>query len=129
MTVVLDTHTWVWWVAAPKRLGRRARSRIAAATRVGVSAVSCLEVATAVARGRITLDRGTLDWLQAALSVERVDLIPLTPQMAVAAAQLGRDFPGDPADRVIAATAILESAVLVTKDRNLHGRAGLPAEW
>jgi PIN domain nuclease of toxin-antitoxin system len=129
VTVVLDTHTWVCWVAAPKRLGRRARSRIAAATRVGVSAVSCLEVATAVARGRITLDRGTLDWLQAALSVERVDLIPLTPQIAVAAAQLGRDFPGDPADRVIAATAILESAVLVTKDRNLHGRAGLPAEW
>jgi len=129
VTVVLDTHAWIWWVAAPNRLSRKAKSRIGASSRIGVSAVSCLEVATAVAKGRISLDRGVLDWLQTALSPKSVELVALTPQIAVAAAQLGRDFPGDPADRVIAATAILESAVLLTKDDKLHGRAGLSAEW
>jgi PIN domain nuclease of toxin-antitoxin system len=129
LTVVLDTHVWIWWVAAPNRLSRKAKSRIAASRRIGISAVSCLEVATAVAKGRIGLDRDVLEWLQTALSPQRVELVALTPQIAVAAAQLGRDFPGDPADRVIAATAILESAVLLTKDQRLHGRAGLLAEW
>jgi len=129
MTVVLDTHTWIWWVAEPKLLGRRASSAIQRADRIAVSAISCLEVATAVNRRRISLDRSTLDWLQAALAVPRVELVPLTPHVATTAAELGKDFPGDPADRIIAATAILESATLLTKDRKLHGRTGLRALW
>ncbi len=129
MIVLLDSHAWLWWVSAPGELGRAAASRLRRAQRVLVSAISCLEVAMAVARGRISLDRGVLEWLEQAVALPRVELVPLTPNVAVAAAQLGRDFPGDPADRVIAATALLEGAVLLTKDRQLRSRPPLLTAW
>ncbi len=129
MTVVLDTHAWLWWTSQPAKLGRRAAAKIRVARRIGVSAVSCLEVAIAAARGKISLDRAPLDWLEQALAMPRVELIPLTPRIAVAASQLGRDFPGDPADRVITATAILESAILLTKDARIRGFSGVATDW
>lgn len=126
--IVLDTHAWLWWVSSPGHIGRKAVQRIESADRIGVAAISCLEVAAAVATGRISLDRSPLDWLRQALALQRVELLPLTPAVAVKATQLG-SFHGDPADRLIAATAILESAALVTKDRRLRAYPPLETVW
>ena len=125
---VLDTHAWLWWLSEPDQLGRAAVKRIQGSDRIGIAAVSCFEVAAAVAKGRVTLDRGTLEWLQKALSAPRVELLPLTPAVAVKATMLGR-FHGDPADRVIVATAILESAVLVTKDQRIRKYEAVSTIW
>jgi PIN domain nuclease of toxin-antitoxin system len=127
--IVLDTHAWLWWVSDPSRLSRAANRKIRTATQIGISAISCLEVATAVTKGRITLDREVLDWLEQALSLPKVELLPLTPLIAVKATQLGNDFPGDPADRVIAATSIVESAALVTKDSRVHASGAVTVIW
>lgn len=127
--IVLDTHAWLWWVSKPSALSRAARQRIGAETRIGVSAISCLEVATAVAKRRITLDRDALSWLEQALSLPKLDLLPLTPAIAVKATQLGHDFPGDPADRIIVATSILESAALITKDSRIRGHPTVTSVW
>jgi PIN domain nuclease of toxin-antitoxin system len=127
--IVLDTHAWLWWVSDPSRLSRAAHRRIRTATQIGISAISCLEVATAVTKGRISLDREVLDWLEQALALPKVELVPLTPLIAVKATQLGNDFPGDPADRVIAATSIVESAPLVTKDSRVHASGALTVIW
>jgi PIN domain nuclease of toxin-antitoxin system len=127
--IILDTHAWLWWVSGDAALGRRAGREIRSAPRIGVSAISCLEVAVADARGRISLDRQALLWLQEALALPRVELIPLTPAVAVKASRLGRDFPGDPADRVIVATAQLESAVLVTRDKKIREYPGVDTIW
>ena len=70
-----------------------------------------------------------LDWLEQALSLPKVELIPLTPLIAVKATQLGNHFPGDPADRVIAATSIVESAPLVTKDSRVHASGAVAVIW
>jgi len=102
--------------------------RIQGSERIGVAAVSCFEIAGAVAKGRITLDRGTLEWLQQALSAPRLEVLPLTPAIAVKATLLGR-FHGDPADRLIVATAILESAVLVTKDQRIRKYEAVSTTW
>jgi PIN domain nuclease of toxin-antitoxin system len=125
---VLDTHAWLWWLSEPDQLGRAAIKRIQGSDRIGIAAVSCFEVAAAVAKGRVTLDRGTLEWLRQALSAPRVELLPLTPAVAVKATMLGR-FHGDPADRVIVATAILESAVLVTKDQRIRKYEAVSTIW
>lgn len=125
---LLDTHTWLWWVSKPSNLSRTARNKIAAESRIGI-AISCLEVATLVAKGRISLDRDPLEWLEDALAMPKVELVPLTPSIAVTATRLGSDFPGDPADRVIAATSILESAPLVTKDSRIHSCAAVNTVW
>ncbi len=127
--IVLDTHAWLWWVSGDTALSRKAEREIRSAPRIGISAVSCLEVAVAEARGRIDLDRPALLWLQEALALPRVELIPLTPAIAVRASRFGRDFPGDPADRVIVATALLESAVLVTRDKKIRDCPGVETVW
>lgn len=126
--IVLDTHAWIWWASEPRRLGRRGRAAIEAADRVGVPAVCCFEVAAAIARGRITVDRAPLEWLQQALSLPRVELIPLTPPIAVKATQLGA-FHGDPADRLIVATAAVHAGTLVSRDRHIRAYAGVTSVW
>jgi PIN domain nuclease of toxin-antitoxin system len=127
--IVLDTHAWLYWVSDPASLGRAAAREIRGADRIGVSAISCLEVAAAAARGRIRLDLGPLEWLEAALALPGVELLALTPRIAVKASQLGRSFPGDPADRVIVATAILESGVLVTRDDRIRSYPAVTTVW
>jgi PIN domain nuclease of toxin-antitoxin system len=127
--IVLDTHAWLWWVSDPSKLGRLARHEIDAAKKVGIPAICSLEVATLAARGRIGLNRQTLEWLQDAMAEPRVELLPLTPAVAVKAADLPAGFPGDSADRLIVATAILESATLVTKDDRIRGFAGVRTVW
>jgi PIN domain nuclease of toxin-antitoxin system len=127
--IVLDTHAWVWWLSAPHRLSARARAAIGQASDLRVPAISCWEVATAVARGRIELDRDVGAWLAQALGAEKVELAPLTPSIAVAAAGLPRDFTGDPGDRLIAATAMALRCPLVTKDAQLRALPSLATIW
>jgi PIN domain nuclease of toxin-antitoxin system len=67
--------------------------------------------------------------LEQALALPKVELLPLTPAVAIKATQLGNDFRGDPADRIIAATSILESAVLITKDSRIREYAAVNTIW
>ena len=127
--IVVDTHTWIWWVSEPARLGRVARRELDRAKTIGVPAICCLELATLVVRGRISLDRPPLRWMRDTLALPRVELLALTPAVAVKAAELPILFPGDPADRLIAATAILESAMLITKDERLRESSVVRTAW
>jgi PIN domain nuclease of toxin-antitoxin system len=127
--IVVDTHAWIWWVSEPARLGKTARRVLDGARRVGVPAICCLEVAALAARGRIGLDRPPLEWMHAALALPRVELLALTPVVAVKAAGLPATFPGDPADRLIVATALLESAALVTRDGRIRRSGTAETVW
>ena len=109
-------------------LGRRGRAAISQADRIGVLAICCFEVAAAAARGRIALDRAPLDWLHEALALPRIEILPLTPAVAVKATQLG-SFHGDPADRLIVASAIIDAATLVTRDQTIRGYAAISTVW
>lgn len=82
----------------------------------------------AAAKGRILLDRSPLEWIEQALDLPKVELVPLTPAIAVQASHLGQ-FHGDPADRVIVASAILESAHLVTKDKTIRTYPAIATIW
>ena len=82
-----------------------------------------------VEKGRISLDRAPLQWIEDALSIHRLELVPLTPAVAARSTQLGDAFHGDPADRMIAATALIERATLVTKDGLLQEFAPLKTVW
>jgi PIN domain nuclease of toxin-antitoxin system len=115
--IVLDTHAWLWWVAAPERLSASARDAIAAATMIGVCTLSAWEIAMLVSRGRITLDRAVGLWVKQALAEERVEPLPPSADIAVAAGLLdAQSFPGDPIDRLIYATARAANAQLLTRD-------------
>ena len=114
--IILDTHVWLWFNAAPSRLSKPARREIDRATEIGIAAISCMEIATLAEHKKIELDRPANLWLEDALSRPRFSLLPLTPSIAAAAARFGGAFSGDPADRMIVATALEHAATLITKD-------------
>lgn len=118
--IVLDTHAWVWWATDAPQLSDTAREHIEAAPRLGVSPMSCWEVASLVRRGRLGLTAPVGPWIAAALSRDRVELLPLSPATAIFAGSLAEPFPGDPADRLIYATALTQEAQLVTKDARIR---------
>jgi PIN domain nuclease of toxin-antitoxin system len=126
--IVLDTHAWVWWAAESKKLSASARAQIEAANRIGVPAISCWEVAMLVAKKRLELDRDVLLWMRQALALPRVEILALSPEIASNAATLS-GFHGDPADRLIVATALILESTLITRDRLIRDWPGVRAHW
>jgi len=128
--IVLDTHVWLWWRASPDRLSERVRRAIESSDRVGISAMSCFEVARLAADGRITLATDPRTWIRRALVGERTELLEVDAEVAVTAALLDRrGFPGDPADRMIFASALTRRALLGTQDRRIRDYDGAVAVW
>ena len=128
--IALDTHAWIWWNDDPSLLSRNARNAIESADRIGVSVISCFEVARLADEGRITLAMDTRAWISLGLADRRTELIGLSPEAAVTAALLDRRrFPGDPADRLIFASALTASARLATKDRQLRAFDATATIW
>lgn len=117
--IVLDTHAFLWWKDDDPRLSDAARNAIDGADKIGVPTVCCLEIATLDRRGRITLAGGATRWVRAALADPRIEEIPLTSEIAIAAGELPEAFPGDPVDRVVYATSRATSSPLVTRDRRI----------
>ena len=118
--VLLDTHVLVWLDEANPRLGAEAIKKINAAFQAGnamISAISFWEVATLLRKGRIRLDMDLAVWRRDFLQQGLVEL-PLTGDIGIKAAGLD-PFHGDPADRLIAATALQHSLSLVTADKKL----------
>ena len=117
--VVLDTHALVWLLQGSERLGPGARALIEAAAKgdgAFVAAISAWEIAMLVAKGRLALDREVGEWLDAALALPGLRLAPLDPQVAVDSTRLPGEPHGDPADRMIVATARRHTATLITDD-------------
>jgi PIN domain nuclease of toxin-antitoxin system len=108
---------------------RRARSAIEAERRLAVSDVSFWEVGMLVAKGRLRLDRSATDWLEHAAAIDRLEVVAMRPGIAVRSTQLGHAFQGDPADRLIVATAIVEGACLVTKDDRIRASSAVTTIW
>lgn len=121
--LVLDTHVWLWAVeAVTDAMAPEAMEAVAEASlrgEVAVSAISVWEVAMLEARGRISLSRPVDDWVAAALRLPGVRLLELTPEIAVESTRLPGEVHGDPADRILAASARVAGGRLATRDRRL----------
>ena len=76
------------------------------------------------AKGRIRFWMDCMDWVDQALAAPGISLVPLTPEIAIASSRLPGGFHGDPADRIIVATAREMDAALITRDRKIlaYGR-------
>lgn len=120
--IVLDTHIWIWWVHGDTHLPQDYQEYIQQqeAQGLGISAISCWEVAKLVERGRLTLPLPVAEWMTQALSYPGVLLLELSPQIAVESTQLLGTFHRDPADQIIVATARIYNSPLVTLDQNIQ---------
>jgi PIN domain nuclease of toxin-antitoxin system len=90
-----------------------------------LSVISVWEVALLEAKGRVSLQMDCEAWVRRALAAPGLTLAPLTSEIAIQSTRLPGVLHGDPADRLIVATARAHGAVLMTKDRRLlaYGRA------
>jgi PIN domain nuclease of toxin-antitoxin system len=128
--LLIDTHCWLWMEDGT--LQRFSSAAVAAIRRASVedrlllSVISVWEVALLEAKGRIDLELDCHTWVRQALATPGLTLAALTPEIAIASTRLPGDLHGDPADRIIIATARAHGATLMTKDTKLlaYGRAG-----
>jgi PIN domain nuclease of toxin-antitoxin system len=109
-------------------ISRRAFAAIDQEDRIGVSAISCWEVAMLVQKQRLQFDGPVLGWIREALSLPRIELLPISPEIAVSAAELA-DSLRDPADQTIVATAISHRCDLATKDRRIRESGLVKVIW
>ena len=119
--LLLDTHAWVWLMEGSSELDATLISRIetsAQSRQLFVSAISVWEIATLASKGRLRFPIPVQDWVEAALDRPSLRLIPLHPAISIESAVLP-NFHGDPADRILVATARLEKLRLVTRDRRI----------
>ena len=117
-TLLLDSHVVHWWSAEPERMSDEAARAIEGADDLAVASISWFELAWLADRERITLTVPLRAWLGGLAA--QVRTIGTTPAIAATAVELPSSFPGDPADRIIYATAIEHGWRLVTKDRRLR---------
>src|SRR5580658_10296535 len=121
--LLLDTHCWIWaQLGLIQQLSRPALQSIKDAEREGnlrISVISIWELAMLEKRGRVALPMNVRTWVEQALSKPGIAVAPLTPEIAIESVHLPGAIHGDPADRILVATARVLGATLVTKDTQL----------
>jgi PIN domain nuclease of toxin-antitoxin system len=115
--VLLDTHVLHWWSAEPERMSRAAATALDDADDLAVAAITWFELAWLAKHERIMVRIPIRSWLERL--ADQVHTLGITPAIAETAVSLPTSFPGDPADRLIYATAIEHGVRLVTKDGKL----------
>jgi PIN domain nuclease of toxin-antitoxin system len=129
--ILLDSHVVVWLLADPARLSMRSRETILRARveqeSLAYSPVTIYEIAYSVRRKRLLLRTKVEDFI--AEIEKRLRPVPLTTAIALCAAGLPEPFHGDPMDRIIAATALVENCTLITADANIHSSGVCNAVW
>jgi PIN domain nuclease of toxin-antitoxin system len=117
--ILLDTHIWIWWVDENPQLSQRHTQLIQDNEQegLGISAISCWEVAKLIERGRLQLACSIEEWMEQAVAYPGLHVLPLTPQIAIESTKLLEPFHRDPADQIIVATARIHDLSLLTMDR------------
>lgn len=119
--ILLDTNVVLWMAFEPEKVSRSAQRRIEAARSanegLAISGITLLEIATATSKGRLRIAVSLTEFLRQIESMFTV--LPITGLACARTVGLPEGYPGDPADRIIGATALVEGLTLITGDRNI----------
>ena len=129
--ILLDTHVVIWLSFEPRPLSLSAnqaiREALARYEPLAISAVTLYELANATARGRIGTILSLDDLLKE--TATRFSVRPINEEIAARAVTLPADYPGDPMDRIIGATALVEGLQLITADQAIRRCAAVSTIW
>lgn len=128
--IILDTHAWFYWVNdSTNELSKQALKAIENNSTLGISIISCWEIAMLVAKERIKLNVDIQYWIDEALKYPGIKLLEITPKIAVLSTRLPGNYHGDPADRFIAATCMENNCSLVSKDKKIKSWGNIKVIW
>jgi PIN domain nuclease of toxin-antitoxin system len=130
--ILLDTHVLVWLVAQPERLSRKATSairRARASDGLGIADITIWELAFLFSRGALRTHGTIENTLHSFLDRSGVIVSPITAEVAALATQFPDDYPKDPVDRLIGATARASGLALVTRDEGIRSSPLLKTIW
>ncbi len=130
--IVLDTHVWLWWISSPEKLAADAAQAIndaAGKNGIVISSISAWELALLVEKGRLVLSIDVQDWVRKTESLPFVRFAPIDNAIALRSVSLPGIFHADPADRIIAATALVMGLPLATKDEKIRVYPHLRTIW
>jgi PIN domain nuclease of toxin-antitoxin system len=129
--ILLDTHVVIWLAQDHRRISSTAKSAIEATRdKRGGLAVSCItlvEIVRLARSGRIDL-RPDVETVLSEIE-RRFVVLPITGNVALQAFELPADYPNDPVDRIIGATALVEDIPLITADREIRKSGAVPTIW
>jgi PIN domain nuclease of toxin-antitoxin system len=130
--ILLDTHVLVWLVGQPEKLSKPAASAIRRARSsdgLSIADITIWELAFLFSRG-VLQSRGTVEnTVRNLLDRSGVTVKTITPEIAAIATQFPNDYPRDPADRLIGATALAEGLALITRDESIRKSPLLKTIW
>jgi PIN domain nuclease of toxin-antitoxin system len=129
-SVLLDTHMLVWWRVNPERVSKPQASLLLEMEKrrepAAISAITLREIAWMAAYGRLEIALSLDAWMHEIESNPFLAIIPITPNVAAESVRLGADFPRDPADQIIVATARCHGLRLMTADSEIRRWGKVP---
>ncbi|MCJ8336248.1 MAG: type II toxin-antitoxin system VapC family toxin [Epibacterium sp.] len=126
--ILLDTCAFVWMSLNQPKLTKRALGMIES-NRLSISSMTFMEVGYLIKKGRISIPCGLNDFLSLAVDVHELEVHQITPEISEIAMNFDESVNGDPADRIISATAICNNLKLITSDKNLRKSKSVPTVW
>ncbi len=132
MKYLLDTHTWIWWNMNPKRLSAKVKRLISEPARYEellLSAISPWEFCKLLDKKRLAIACDPEEWMNEALDMPKLRLVPLTPTLSFKANNLPQPFHQDPADQIIVGTAREENATILTTDQLILSYESVKTFW
>ena len=122
MKLLLDTHIWIWLTENPRRVGQSTyRTLQNQQHEIWISPISIVEALTLAHKGKVTLHGDPMEWVAHASAGTKQ--APFTSEVALSTRQFPFDW--DPADRILAATALALDLTLVTADERLLSLASI----
>jgi PIN domain nuclease of toxin-antitoxin system len=133
MRIICDTHIPLFWANSPSRLSSRAAAALEKGRHDGqlaIADISLWELALLHERGRLLLpeDVSAVEYVSRLLQALRLQVLPISADTAVLSRSALFQH-GDPADRLIAATALHGCWPLITADEKLRALPGLHCIW
>jgi PIN domain nuclease of toxin-antitoxin system len=128
--ILLDTHVVLWVAQIPDLLSAEAEHAIRVERQrdgIGISDKTLWELAMMISRGRVGVKTSLLDFLRAV--EQNFTIFPVTAEIANRAVSLSSEYPKDPTDRIIGATALVHGLRLVTKDEEIGASGEVPVIW